>query len=665
MRLLKILIIAVILAITLKENSYSANISLTQNPQDKITAINKLEQQTYAQISKTKNPETLDKLYVKIDLLRELKSIYSTKPKLQNEEKLNRLLKAKVIYFDEFNSFVDYLTNLSNTINSLEKTIQHLSERKKILNEEFLSTQKNTLDEELLDLRYKITQAKLDQAKKSIENINLFLNNSYKSMSNITHKIALDKYALKNIDEKIKAQEKYYDEAQDNIVSQNIQLDTQIQLLVSQISHSSYNSSYLQNSLAQLENQKLYNENQLFALGISIIDLKIRSYLIEVIENKNSTQTASFYTQIQKEIQKIENSIDTNMQFITNYSPPNYTANSQVSYFVYFKQTLLELMAYKQNLSLLEAKLNTIKKIMLHIQNPSIYAINKAAKSIKELGVQISNILNYSFFEYKGINLSLSLILKIIILLFLGFLLDKHYKRSLEKLKLHQSIGEANIQILKTLGSYTIVIVILAISLTFVGVNASTIALIAGALSVGLGFGLQNIANNMVSGIIIIFEQLVKPGDIINLPESNISGVVVETKLRSTIIKAYDNTDIIVPNSYFINSKVINSTYSSGAIKLKIPFLVDISSDIEKVKNIVVEELNNQDYILKSDPYAPKCVLLKQSIYGLEFEAWAWIEKTDLKAPVWLQELYYVKIIEALKQHSVVLASINRFWEAK
>ena len=665
MRLLKILIIAVILAITLRENSYSANISLTQNPQDKITQINKLEQQTYAQISKTKNPETLDKLYVKIDLLRELKSIYSTKPKLQNEEKLNRLLKAKVIYFDEFNSFVDYLTNLSNTINSLEKTIQHLSERKKILNEEFLSTQKNTLDEELLDLRYKITQAKLDQAKKSIENINLFLNNSYKSMSNITHKIALDKYALKNIDEKIKAQEKYYDEAQDNIVSQNIQLDTQIQLLVSQISHSSYNSSYLQNRLAQLENQKLHNENQLFALGISIIDLKIRSYLIEVIENKNSTQTASIYTQIQKEIQKIENSIDTNMQFITNYSPPNYTANSQVSYFVYFKQTLLELMAYKQNLSLLEAKLNTIKKIMLHIQNPSIYAINKAAKSIKELGVQISNILNYSFFEYKGINLSLSLILKIIILLFLGFLLDKHYKRSLEKLKLRQSIGEANIQILKTLGSYTIVIVILAISLTFVGVNASTIALIAGALSVGLGFGLQNIANNMVSGIIIIFEQLVKPGDIINIPENNISGVVVETKLRSTIIKAYDNTDIIVPNSYFINSKVINSTYSSGAIKLKIPFIVDISSDIEKVKNIVIEELNKQDYILKSDPYAPKCVLLKQSIYGLEFEAWAWIEKTDLKAPVWLQELYYVKIIETLKQHSVVLASINHCWEVK
>ncbi|HHS49433.1 MAG TPA: mechanosensitive ion channel, partial [Desulfurella acetivorans] len=157
----------------------------------------------------------------------------------------------------------------------------------------------------------------------------------------------------------------------------------------------------------------------------------------------------------------------------------------------------------------------------------------------------------------------------------------------------------------------------------------------------------------------------VKPGDIINIPENNISGVAIETKLKSTIIKAYDNTDIIVPNSYFINSKVINSTYSSGAIKLKIPFIVDINSDIEKVKNIVIEELNKQDYILKNDAYTPKCVLLKQSIYGLEFEAWAWIEKSDLKAPVWLQELYYVKIIEALKKNSVVLASINRFLEVK
>ncbi|MGC8706337.1 MAG: hypothetical protein ACP5SC_04845, partial [Desulfurella sp.] len=517
MSFLKILILAIFFTVTINSHSFG----LIQKSSDNIAAINKMEQQTYNQISKTKDPETLDKLYVKIDLLRELKSLYSTKPKVQNNEKLDRLLKAKVIYFDEFNNFVDYLTNLSNTINSLEKTIQHLSERKKILNEEFLSIQKNTLDEELLDLRYKITQAKLDQAKKSIDNINQFLNDSYKSMNSITHKIALDKYALKNINEKIKSQEKYYDEMQDNIVSQNIQLDTQIQLLVSQIMHSSTSSTYLQNRLAQLENQKLYNENQLFGIAISIIDLKIRRYLIEIIENKNSTHTVAVYTQIQKEIQKIENSIDTNIQFITNYSPPNYTANSQVSYFVYFKQTLLDLMTYKQNLSLLENKLNTIRKILLHIQNPSIYALNKAAKSLKNIGIQVSHVLNYSFFEYKGIDLSLSLILKIIILLFLGFLLDKHYKKSLEKLKLRQSIGEANIQILKTLGSYIIVIVILAISLTFIGVNASTIALIAGALSVGLGFGLQNIANNMVSGIIIIFEQLVKPGDIINIPENN------------------------------------------------------------------------------------------------------------------------------------------------
>ncbi|MGC9167634.1 MAG: mechanosensitive ion channel domain-containing protein [Desulfurella sp.] len=661
MSFLKILILAIFFTVTINSHSFG----LIQKSSDNIAAINKMEQQTYNQISKTKDPETLDKLYVKIDLLRELKSLYSTKPKVQNNEKLDRLLKAKVIYFDEFNNFVDYLTNLSNTINSLEKTIQHLSERKKILNEEFLSIQKNTLDEELLDLRYKITQAKLDQAKKSIDNINQFLNDSYKSMNSLTHKIALDKYALKNINEKIKSQEKYYDEMQDNIVSQNIQLDTQIQLLVSQIMHSSTSSTYLQNRLAQLENQKLYNENQLFGIAISIIDLKIRRYLIEIIENKNSTHTVAVYTQIQKEIQKIENSIDTNIQFITNYSPPNYTANSQVSYFVYFKQTLLDLMTYKQNLSLLENKLNTIRKILLHIQNPSIYALNKAAKSLKNIGIQVSHVLNYSFFEYKGIDLSLSLILKIIILLFLGFLLDKHYKKSLEKLKLRQSIGEANIQILKTLGSYIIVIVILAISLTFIGVNASTIALIAGALSVGLGFGLQNIANNMVSGIIIIFEQLVKPGDIINIPENNISGIVVETKLRSTIIKAYDNTDIIVPNSYFINSKVINSTYSSGAIKLKIPFIVDINSDIEKVKEIVIEELKKQDYIVNDETYSPKCVLIKQSIYGLEFEAWVWIEKTDLKAPVWLQELYYVKIIEALKKNSVVLSTINRFLEVK
>ena len=101
MSFLKILILAIFFTVTINSHSFG----LIQKSSDNIAAINKMEQQTYNQISKTKDPETLDKLYVKIDLLRELKSLYSTKPKVQNKEKLDRLLKAKVIYFDEFNNY--------------------------------------------------------------------------------------------------------------------------------------------------------------------------------------------------------------------------------------------------------------------------------------------------------------------------------------------------------------------------------------------------------------------------------------------------------------------------------------------------------------------------------------------------------------------------------
>jgi small-conductance mechanosensitive channel len=134
---------------------------------------------------------------------------------------------------------------------------------------------------------------------------------------------------------------------------------------------------------------------------------------------------------------------------------------------------------------------------------------------------------------------------------------------------------------------YSIMIISILMSLNTVGINLSALTVFAGILSVGIGFGLQNIASNFISGIILLFERPIKVGDRVVI--ENITGDVEKINMRATIIKTGLNEHIIVPNSYFLQQKVINRSFGDPRMCLVIPIGVAYGSDVEKVSDLLIE----------------------------------------------------------------------------
>lgn len=134
---------------------------------------------------------------------------------------------------------------------------------------------------------------------------------------------------------------------------------------------------------------------------------------------------------------------------------------------------------------------------------------------------------------------------------------------------------------------YSIMIIAIIVSLTTVGINLSALTMFASIISVGIGFGLQNIASNFISGVIILFERPIKVGDRVLIDD--IIGDVEKINMRATIIKTVNNEHIIVPNSYFLGEKVVNRSFSDPRLRISIPFTVDIGTDAEKVKELLME----------------------------------------------------------------------------
>jgi small-conductance mechanosensitive channel len=134
---------------------------------------------------------------------------------------------------------------------------------------------------------------------------------------------------------------------------------------------------------------------------------------------------------------------------------------------------------------------------------------------------------------------------------------------------------------------YSIMIIAIIVSLTTVGINLSALTVFAGIISVGIGFGLQNIASNFISGIILLFERPIKVGDRVIIDD--ITGDVEKINMRATIIKTVHNEHIIVPNSYFLEEKVINRSFSDPRIRIVIPIGVAYGTDVEKVRDLLFQ----------------------------------------------------------------------------
>ena len=171
-----------------------------------------------------------------------------------------------------------------------------------------------------------------------------------------------------------------------------------------------------------------------------------------------------------------------------------------------------------------------------------------------------------------------------------------------------------------TITRYVVVLIGLLIIIQTAGIDLTTLNVIAGAVGFGIGFGLQNIASNFISGLIILFERPIKIGDRIEVSE--VEGEVISIGARSTTVVTNDNIAIIVPNSKFVTENVVNWQYVGNSVRFKVPVTVAGSADprlVEKLLLVVAAE--NPDVL---DVPEPAVRFLEFAESGLKFELRAW-----------------------------------------
>ena len=171
-----------------------------------------------------------------------------------------------------------------------------------------------------------------------------------------------------------------------------------------------------------------------------------------------------------------------------------------------------------------------------------------------------------------------------------------------------------------TISNYIGIAIAIVVGLAVAGLDFSRLALIAGALSVGIGFGLQNIVNNFVAGLILLFERPIKTGDWI--VANNVEGRVKRISIRSTEIESFDRADIIVPNSLLISDNLTNWVHKTHYGRLRIPVSVAYGSDTELVKQLLIDIALGYPGVIVGNPqmHDPKVLFLAFGESSLDFE---------------------------------------------
>ncbi|MBU0558422.1 MAG: mechanosensitive ion channel [Bacteroidetes bacterium] len=257
-------------------------------------------------------------------------------------------------------------------------------------------------------------------------------------------------------------------------------------------------------------------------------------------------------------------------------------------------------------------------------------------------------ILEYPLFTINQAPVSLLslMIFVFIILLFIFF--AKLVKNKLLNRVLNRFGIEEGLQFTFTrLSQYALISLGVVLAFQFIGINLSGLAVVLGFLSVGIGFGLQNVTSNFIAGLILLFERPIKVGDRVSV--GNTEGDVENINIRSTTIRSLNNISIIVPNSDFISSLVINWSHGDEKIRVDLDVGVSYDSDLDLVLRVLKEvALENTDILKEPEP----------EVHFREFGDSSW----NLKLRVWIlnpKRHYYVRsdlncaIVRKFREHNI------------
>jgi small-conductance mechanosensitive channel len=221
---------------------------------------------------------------------------------------------------------------------------------------------------------------------------------------------------------------------------------------------------------------------------------------------------------------------------------------------------------------------------------------------------------------------TLGTIVSAVIVFTIAYFIAARISRRVQRILVYRRlIGEAQARTLRNWVMLLVALLLALATLSWLSIPLTIFAFLAGALAIGVGFGTQTIIKNFISGIILLFERKVRVGDIIEV--DGINGVVSEINTRSSIVRGFNGIENLIPNSLFLENRVVNWTLNSRLLRRELTLRVALDSPTQTVIEILNEAAARHSLILK-DP-APLATLSHFGDNSLDFTLYFWIELND------------------------------------
>jgi len=255
-------------------------------------------------------------------------------------------------------------------------------------------------------------------------------------------------------------------------------------------------------------------------------------------------------------------------------------------------------------------------------------------------------------------SISLAWLLQVAALLVVVSLLARAIKGLLrERLLLWLQLPEGRREAIATLCGLGLAALGYVLVVQGMGLDLGAIAVIVGALGVGLGFGLQDLTRNLSSGLTLLMEGKLKVGDLIEF--NQMQGFIKEISIRSTVVRTFQGSEIIVPNTFITNNPVQNLSYSMTDGRVEVPVVVAHGSDVLDVTEVLLQAALDEPFV-NADP-SPRVVFASQGEPGLSFLLWAWT--SDIQNALLIRSNLNYAIDQGLRERGIELASPRRLIE--
>ena len=276
----------------------------------------------------------------------------------------------------------------------------------------------------------------------------------------------------------------------------------------------------------------------------------------------------------------------------------------------------------------------------------------RVSHQLRDLRTSWRNVANYKLFAISENPITLRDIAQMILVIIVAWLVSRLVAWFLRRLMRKKRASEHVAYNVERVINYLIVLITFMIILSMVGLDTSKLTLIAGALSVGLGFGMQAIFSNFISGIILLFEQPLRVGDLVEL-ESGVFGRIRDINVRSTRITTRDNVDILVPNSEFVTGRVTNHTLEDPVRRIHIPFGVAYGTDPELVHEAAMAAAEAVPVTFSNWQRKTEVWLTGFGDSALDFKLVVWVNSNAVTSLGDLSALYNLELLREFNQRAI------------